>query len=176
MAEQDKLCYSPNGGNLAYHSTDDNLIYKGAATPPTPPTPDPSVIITVSVTPSYIPGTPIEGYEQYYDCRMATDIGPSSWNIAPSSETVSIWSSSLPAEFTGDIEVGPYGVGVLYETQVYFTVEVSITQPSTGAQFNFQLQGSLGDNPPIHEARWLYTLYSNANGVLTNATIVPDWQ
>lgn len=181
MAELDKLCYSPNGGNLAYHGTDDNLIYKGAVTPPTPPTEYGDVILIVTLSPQFLEGTKLHDYQQYNpDWRLSIwqpQYSPTKIHIATMTETIEIPKIPGVSTSTGGV-VRPLGETFDFPQMATFTVYATACQPSSGATFSSQVEGYMWE---WYDEYWNYhdrsvndftcTFSGNEQGLLTGMTM-----
>lgn len=172
MAEQDKLCYSPNGGSLAYHSTDDNLIYKGTATPPTPPTEYGDAIVIATVSPTYIQGDDISGTGADY--RLHVSLFPGSTAFATCTTTVTAPMFRDDTE-TVLVSIAPYW-GLYYDHDAPITVDIAVIQPSSGYIYTTTVQGSLHQTSgqPIH-SQWSITITGDPLSRITSILIVPAW-
>lgn len=175
MAELDKLCYSPSGGNLAYHSTDDNLIYKGTSAPPTPPTEYGDAIITVTVNPSYIRGADISGTGADYRLWVsfnefvAASLTTNSFTLASSQfrgttyDTLETWIHC--------------GWGYYWDIDAPITVDISVVQPSSGYVYTTRVYGNLREESgeATHNG-WDIAITGDSRSMITFVSVAPRWQ
>lgn len=176
MSDEYNLCFSPNNGCLAFNRTSKRLIYKKPVVPPGPPSVYGDVYVVATVRPGYFHGIPVENYQGFADFRAAAALGDGSlvnWGLSPRYATYSLYRSPV---VTGVKAVGTYGITWLPDP-VTFHVDVSVTQPSSGAQFSLTLQGEVKDygESVVYHNNWTINLYGNSAQLLTNVTATPDW-
>lgn len=177
MSDDYNLCFSPNSSSLAFSRTSKRLIYKKPVVPPSPPSVYGDVYVVATAYPTYLPGHPAEGYEQYYDPRMYVTVSVVGWSQQGGEGfTTAKVQGTLDYNLTrGDVYAQPYGSGNRYNEVTPFNVDVSVTQPSSGAQFSFSLDGQVGYWSSDWHIHWVMSLYADSSRRLTNVVITPNW-
>lgn len=174
MAELDKLCYSPNGGNLAYHSTGGNLIYKGTATPPTPPTPTEygDAIVIATVSPTYIQGDDISGTGADYRLHVSLFPGPTAFATCTTTVAAPMFRDDTETVL---VSIAPYW-GWYYDHDAPITVDIAVIQPSSGYIYTTTVQGNLHQTSgqPIH-SQWSITITGDSLSRITSILVAPAW-
>jgi hypothetical protein len=175
MAELDKLCYSPNGGNLAYHSASGNLIYRGTATPPTPPTPTEygDAIVIATVSPTYIQGDDISGTGADYRLYVAFNYLASA--VHATNTTTEIASSFHDRTNTVQMWVGCFW-GYYYEHDAPIAVDITVIQPSSGYIYTTTVQGNLHETigQETHNG-WNIAITGDSLSRITSVSVIPRW-
>lgn len=174
MAELDKLCYSPTDGSLAYHSTDDNLIYKGAVTPPTPPVEYGDAIVIATISPTYIQGDdPLWGNTPDYRLFVAFNDFDTS---APATNATTEMASSF-RDRTDTVQMWVIcGFGNYYEHDAPITVDITVIQPSSGYIYMTTVQGNLHEiiGQETHNG-WNIAITGDLQSRITSVSVVPRW-